>query len=93
MDEDALVRAATHMGEHIADIRKPPTAETLNTLFDMEYQGWATTVLDAVGLRQRTLTLPGGYVIWNSSWPAADQQSSLDHAISDYILKVEFLTR
>jgi hypothetical protein len=59
----------------------------------MEYEGWAITVLEAVGSRQRTLTLPGGYMLWNDGWPAADKQKLLDRSIQEYLLKVEFLSR
>ncbi len=93
LEDAAMYRALAHLGEHIADLRKPPADAPLNTMFDMEYQGWATTVLDAVGSRQRTLTLPGGYMLWNDSWPAADRQNMLERSIQDYLLKVEFLTR
>ena len=93
LDEDAMFRALIHVGEHIADLRKPPADAPLTTLFDLEYQGWATTVLDVVGSRQRTLTLPGGYMIWNDLWPADSRQTSLERGIQDYLLKVEMLTR
>lgn len=93
LEEDAMYRALVHLGEHIADLRKPPTDAPLNSIFDMEYQGWATTVLDAVGSRQRTLTLPGGYMLWNELWPAGDRQNLLERSIQDYLLKMEFLTR
>jgi hypothetical protein len=88
-----MFRALIHVGEHIADLRKPPADAPLTTLFDLEYQGWATTVLDVVGSRQRTLTLPGGYMIWNDLWPADSRQTSLERGIQDYLLKVEMLTR
>jgi len=93
LDEDAMKRAVIHVGEHLADLRTPSPDAPLTSLFDFEYQGWAATVLYAVGSRQRTLALPGGYMLWNDRWPAADRQKLLERSIQDYLLKVEFLTR
>jgi hypothetical protein len=93
LDEATMPRALVHMGEHVADLRKPTADAPLDTLYDMEYQGWAITVLEAVGSRQRTLTLPGGYMLWNDLWPVADKQKLLERSIQDYLLKVEFLSR
>jgi hypothetical protein len=60
---DALARAITHVGTHIADIRGNQRTQSL---FQAEYRAWQTTVLSAVGTRQKTLTLPGAYVVWNA---------------------------
>jgi hypothetical protein len=82
---DALARAISHVGTHIADIRgsKSPTPE--GNLYQFEYHAWVTTVLSAVGSQQRTLTIPGGYLAWNASWPAADRNTLVDQAISKFL--------
>jgi len=93
LDEDSMFRALINIGEHIADVRTPPANGPLGSLYEAEFQGWATTALDAVGSRQKTLTLPGGYMLWNEAWPPADREATLERNIQDYLLRVEFLTR
>lgn len=89
----ALRTAMLHLGEHIADVRSPEPNITLLTLFDKEYQAWVTTTLQILATGQRTLTISGGYVLWNEFWPQAERQHNLDAAISDFLRQQEMLTR
>lgn len=89
----ALAAATVHMGEHVADLRSPQPDVKLNTLFDLEYQGWATTVLEIVFSKQRTLTASGGFTLWNEFWSQSERNQLLDRAISDYLRKEEMITR
>jgi len=82
---DALTRAISHMGTHIADIRG--TQKTGSTLYAAEYRAWQTTVLSALASRQNTLTLPGGYLAWNTAWPAGDRSRMVDDAVSKYLIE------
>jgi hypothetical protein len=79
---DALVRAISHIGTHIADIRG--SRSSLNP-FQAEQHAWQTTVLSAVASGQKTLTLAGGYVVWNSAWAPADRNKMMDEAISSFL--------
>lgn len=88
------LRAATlHLGEHIADVRSPQPNISLPTLFDKEYQAWVTTTLQILATGQRTLTISGGYVLWNEFWTQAERQHNLDATISDFLRQQEMLTR
>jgi hypothetical protein len=80
---DALTRAITHIGRHIADLRgeQPPAV----TPYELEYRGWQTTVLSAMASRQKTLTLPGGYLAWNADWAANDRSKMVDDAITAFL--------
>src|SRR5258708_7280664 len=78
---DSLSRAIVHVGAHVADVRDaqvPPDA----TLYKLESGAWKSTVLSAVAFGQKTLTLPGGYLGWNSGWAAADRGESAEDSIS-----------
>jgi hypothetical protein len=82
---DGLARAITHVGTHIADLRDPqPNAAEL-TAYGLEYRAWQTTALSAVAAQQKTLTLPGGYLLWNSAWPAADRSEMVDEEITSFL--------
>lgn len=93
LDEDSMIRALIHLGQHIADIRTPSPDGPLTNLFALEYQAWATTMMDAVGSRQKTLTLPGGYMLWNEGWPQDRRQSLFEQGLQDYLLRVEMFAR
>ena len=90
---DAMIRAVVHVGEHIADLRNPPAGSSKLTLYEMESQGWVTTVLTAISNGQKTLTLPGGYLIWSSAWPSADRERELNEAMAKFLAEEEVLSR
>lgn len=82
---DALARAIAHIGTHIADLRDSgPTAVQMSA-YNLEYRAWQTTVLGAVAFQQKTLTAPGGYLLWNSGWATADRNKMMDEAITNFL--------
>ena len=87
---DALGRALAHMGQHVADVRSPGP-DTGDNLYRLEYAAWGTTVYSAVGAHQKTLTIPGGYLVWNAGWPQADIANSLNAAIREFLSKQALL--
>lgn len=87
---DALGRALAHIGQHVADVRSPGP-DTGDNLYRLEYSAWGTTVFSAVGARQKTLTAPGGYLLWNASWPQADVANELNAAIREFLSKQALL--
>ena len=89
----ALSAATVHLGEHIADIRSPEPNVPLPTLFDLEYQAWVTTALNVLSARELTLTVSGGYVLWNESWTQSDRKRELDTGITDFLRQHELLSR
>lgn len=60
---ESLTRAISHVGTHIADIRGPQSMAKSQNPYELEHHAWQTTVLSAIGSRQKTLTLPGGYLV------------------------------
>ncbi len=81
---ESLTRAITHIGAHIADIRTTAPAKEKG-LFDLEHHAWEITVLSALGSRQKTLRLPGGYLVWNSAWPDGDRTKLVGDGISKFL--------
>jgi hypothetical protein len=90
---DALARAVVHIGEHIADARNPEAGFESAGLYEFEYKGWVETVIDGISAGQKTLSAPGGYVLWNLAVPTADRDSSLNAALLEFLSKGELLTR
>ncbi|MFZ0301652.1 MAG: hypothetical protein WAL75_03160 [Terracidiphilus sp.] len=90
---DDLSRAMAHVGEHIADLRNPEAGIEQASVFQLEYRAWVTTAVFAIGSAQKSLTIPGGYEIWNSSWPQGDGVTNLENAVSSYLQTEAGLTK
>jgi hypothetical protein len=80
---NTLALAIAHMGEHVADIRDAQNSTA--TLYTLENRAWVTTALAAIGARAKTLTIPGGYIVWNGAWPPADINKLSSDALSDFL--------
>lgn len=78
----AMAEAMAHTGTHIADLRESPMGRNL---FQLEGRAWGVTVMSAISNKEKTLTLPGGYVAWNSKWTEAEQQKQLPGSLSGYL--------
>jgi hypothetical protein len=78
----ALSEAITHEGQLIADIR---AGQLTDNLYQMEGAAWETTVLAAVGFREKTLTLPNGQVVWNGDWSAEERGKAISAAIDTFL--------
>lgn len=90
---DLMGRVMTHLGEHIADLRNPePGIETAG-MYQLEYRAWMTTMLGAIQAGQKTLMLPGGYVVWNSSWPTPSLNKHTDDALVDFLTNEALLSK
>jgi hypothetical protein len=86
----AMGEAMAHTGTHIADLRESPMSRNL---FQLEGRAWGVTVLSAISNKEKTLTLPGGYVVWNSKWSDVDQQKQLPGSLSGYLTQWAGLNR
>ena len=80
---NSLALALAHVGEHIADLRDTQAAAP--TLYNLENRAWVTTALTAIGARQKSLTIPGGYIVWNATWPPADINKLSSDALSEFL--------
>jgi hypothetical protein len=86
----AMGEAMAHTGTHIADLREWPMTRNL---FQLEGRAWGATVMSAISSKEKTLTLPGGYVAWNSSWTETDQEKQLAGSLSGYLAQWAGLNR
>lgn len=74
--------AMAHMGTHIADLRDAPGGRTL---LQLEAHAWAASILAAIQSKEKTLTLPGGYLVWDDGWTDAERERLLPPAISSFL--------
>lgn len=82
---DPLSRAMSHVGSHIADTRSGQQVVANESAFASELRAWQVTTLGSISSRQKNLTLPGSYQVWNSDWAEADRGKMIDEAISRYL--------
>jgi len=78
---DALSRAIAHEGTAIVLLRGKETMGC-NAI---EIKAWGTALTVTIGARQKTLTLPGGTVLWSDSWSAADKNANASAALTSYL--------
>jgi hypothetical protein len=90
---DALARAIAHVGTHLADVRSSGAGALSVSAYDLEYRAWQTTVLGSVAFQQKTLTAPGGYLLWNSAWPTAERNKMVDEGITSLLKNGEALRK
>ncbi len=93
LDEDSLARTRTHLGEHIADLRNPERGVEAAGAFQLEYRAWLTTALATIGAGQKSLMLPGGYLVWSSTWPPASLNKNSNDALKGYLANQELLSK
>jgi hypothetical protein len=90
---DAMVRAYAHMGQHVADLRNPEKGFELAGPFELEFRAWNVTLFSAAAYGQKTLTLPGGALLWNVGWPAGERNNAVMGALRDFLNGTELLGR
>ena len=78
---DALSRAVAHEGAEIASERET----SVSGYRAVEAQAWQAVLLATIGEHGKSLTLPGGIVMWNTDWPQAEQGSNASSALNDYV--------
>jgi hypothetical protein len=77
--------AMSHVGTHIADIRSAAIGISTLILYGAEYRAWQTSILGAVSAKAKTLTLPGGYLIYDKSWSNSDLGKNANNGISGFL--------
>jgi hypothetical protein len=81
----ALARAVIHMGEHVSELRNPAPGNENAPAYMLESDAWVVTAVSAVVSGQKFLSLPGGYVIWDSSWSATDRNDKMADTLKDFL--------
>jgi hypothetical protein len=93
LEGDAEGRAIVFAGDNIASLRNPEPDAVGAGFYDIESHAWMITVLDVFVNKQKTLTLPGSYLVFNTAWPQADMNKSVGEAIDSFLATEELLHR
>jgi hypothetical protein len=90
---NTLARAVIHMGEHVSELRSPAAGNEAAPAYALESDAWVVTAISAVISGQKFLSLPGGYVIWDANWPAAERNDNMTNTLKDFLLNEAMLSR
>jgi hypothetical protein len=77
--------AILHMGQHISDLRESPVNLGEPPLYILEYNAWMASAAAAVGSGVKYVTLPGGILLWDNEWSAADRDAKMQDALKNYL--------
>jgi hypothetical protein len=58
-----------------------------------EANALVVTVVSVVTSGEKFLTLPGGHMVWNVNWPAAERDNAMQSALNDYLGQEMLLSR
>jgi hypothetical protein len=89
----ALSISIAYAGTLINDLREPQKADGRATPYELEYYAWQSAVVGAIGNRLNTMTAPGGYLLWNASWPVDDRSKSVEDGLKSFLAGEELLSR
>jgi hypothetical protein len=84
--------ALVYLGDLVANIRGPQSSAT-SSVYGLEAKAWQIGAFSAVPNQIKTVTLPGGYVLWNSAWAPADRGKSLITALTGYLADEELIAK
>jgi hypothetical protein len=93
LKKNELAIALTFIGAQIADIRDAKSANSSSNVFSHETHAWQAPTFCAIARGLKTFTLPGGYMVWNSAWSAADRDTTADTTFRSFLAKEELLTQ
>jgi hypothetical protein len=88
-----FVLAVVHVGEHVSELRHPQQPDAIVPAIILESDAWTVTMLIGVTSNTKFLTLPGGYLLWDSNWPSADRNDKIDQVLKDYLANEALLSR
>lgn len=84
--------AMAHLGTHIADIRSAQNGISNLGYYGLEFRAWQTSILSAYAAKVKTLTLPGGYVIYSRSWSNSELGKSVYDGIAGFLINWASIT-
>jgi hypothetical protein len=90
---DQLSIVIIHMGMHIVQLRNQPAGNEQAPQFVNEYNAWAFTLVAVVASGHKTITFPGGNLMWNAAWPEADRSNQFNNALKTFLTNEEMISR
>jgi hypothetical protein len=92
LKKNELAIALTFIGTQVADIRDSKPKSLGLDIYNTETHAWQAATLCAIANGLKTFTLPGGYMVWNTAWPAADRDTTADTTFKSFIATQELMS-
>ncbi len=89
----ALALALVHIGEHVSELRNPAPQNVGAAPIALESDGWVVVTITGVGGGERFLTMPGGYMLWNSNWPTGSRNEQMAAAMKAFLANEMLLSQ
>jgi len=86
----ALPEAIVHTGALIADLRGGKSGESL---YQLELIAWQVTILSAMANGEKSVTVPGGTILWESGWSSEERSANFASGIHAYLANWSALAR
>ena len=93
MQGNALMHGLIHLGDHVIEMRNPELSNIDAAAYMHEANSLVVTIVAAITSGEKFLTLPGGHIVWNVNWPAAERNDQMQSAINDYLGQEMLLSR
>ncbi len=90
---DVLPAALLHLGQHVADLRTPPPENEDAPAVILENNAWVISTDAAITVGKKFVVLPGGYLMWNPAWTAAQRTDNMRNVLDDFLANEEHLSR
>jgi len=78
----AVQQAIAHAGTEIADYRE---GKYTDNMFTLEAHAWQVTFFASVASQDKTLTAPGGYILWNQAWPESERATNVSIGLQKFL--------
>ena len=85
--------ALAHIGEHVSELRNPAPQNIGAAPIALESDGWVVVTITAVGGGEKFLTMPGGYQLWNTSWPTGSRNEQMASAMKAFLAEEMLLSQ
>jgi hypothetical protein len=93
LEGSSLMWAIVHLGVHVSELRNPEQGAENAAAYVLESDAWVVTTVATLAAGQKFLTLPGGYLLWDSLWPATDRNGKMGATLKDYLSNEALLSR
>jgi hypothetical protein len=93
LDDAGQSIAYSYLGQQVQDARAPQPGNENAPLYIKANNAWAVAATMGVSTGVKYITLPGGYLMWNSNWPDGDKVSNMMSALNDFLSKEEMLSK
>lgn len=85
--------AIFYVGQHVLDLRHPQKGNEDAPAYILENNSWVVATEAAIYGGAKFITLPGGYLIWNSTWKTEEITDKMEAVMKDFLGHEELMSK